>query len=235
MRCAVNYIAEVNSFERWLETHHLPATSQLLWYKLFALFNRCGWAEWVTVDNQRLMSLTQCESLNTFLRARTQLIKAGLIKFQRGKKGSPSRYKYISFDSKNELQMEPYTEPKAEPFAELQTEHINKLNKTKPNKEVIGSNNKTPKPPYQEFRQYAGDDKDMLDALLGFAEMRRAIKKPLTARAEKLTLSSLDKLSSDRDEKIAILNKSTMHNWQGVFPLRDDGEKTEGKKGWREL
>lgn len=115
----------------------------------------------MTVDNQRLMSLIQCESKNTFLRARDNLIEAGLIEFRKGKKGSPSQYKYISFGSKNEpktelqteLKMEPYTEPKTEP----QTGHINKLNKTKPNKEVIGSNNKTPKPPYQEFRQYAGN------------------------------------------------------------------------------
>ena len=43
----MNYIAEINAFERWLETNHLSAVSQLLWYKLIMLFNRCGWLEWI--------------------------------------------------------------------------------------------------------------------------------------------------------------------------------------------
>lgn len=37
----MTYIELINGFENWLETHHLPIASQLLWYKLIALFNRC--------------------------------------------------------------------------------------------------------------------------------------------------------------------------------------------------
>lgn len=97
----MNYILEINAFERWLETNHLSATSQLLWYKLVALFNRCGWAEWIGVDNQRLMFSIQCKSETTFLRARDALIKNGLFEYRKGKKGSPNRYKMISFDRLN--------------------------------------------------------------------------------------------------------------------------------------
>lgn len=73
------------------------------------------------------------------------------------------------------------------------------------------------------FSDYAGDDKELFDALHDFAEMRKSIKKPLsTARAAKMLIGKLDKLASDRETKIAILNQSIFKNWQGVFPLKDD-------------
>lgn len=97
----MNYIKEINAFERWLETNYLPATSQLLWYKLVALFNRCGWAEWITVDNQRLMVLIQCKSEKTFIRARDSLIEKGLFVYRKGKKGCPNAYRMVSFEAIN--------------------------------------------------------------------------------------------------------------------------------------
>ena len=73
------------------------------------------------------------------------------------------------------------------------------------------------------FSDYAGDDKELFDALHDFAEMRKSIKKPLsTARAARMLIGKLDKLASDRETKIAILNQSIFKNWQGVFPLKDD-------------
>lgn len=92
----MNYIAELNAFDRWLETNYLPALSELLWRKMIALFNRCGWAEWISVDNQRLMGLIQVKREATFIDYRNKLVEAGLIEYQKGKKGSPNRYKLIS-------------------------------------------------------------------------------------------------------------------------------------------
>ena len=67
----MTYIEKLNAFDRWLETNYLPAQSQLLWYKLISLFNKCGWAEWVTIDNQRLMSLIQIRREATFIEVRS--------------------------------------------------------------------------------------------------------------------------------------------------------------------
>lgn len=73
------------------------------------------------------------------------------------------------------------------------------------------------------FSEYAAGDLELLKALNDFAEMRKAIKKPLsTERAAKMLLTSLDKLTTDGKEKIAILNQSIFKNWQGVFPLKGD-------------
>lgn len=93
----MNYIEEINSFHRWLETHHLSSTAQLLWFKFMNLFNRCGWEEWVSVDNLtlRLLSCSGCEK--SALKARNELVKAGLVTHIKGKRGCPSKYKMISF------------------------------------------------------------------------------------------------------------------------------------------
>lgn len=73
------------------------------------------------------------------------------------------------------------------------------------------------------FTTYAGDDSELLKALFDFAEMRKAIKKPLaTERAAKMLTTSLDKLAKDSKTKIAILNQSIFKSWQGVFPLKDN-------------
>ena len=80
------------------------------------------------------------------------------------------------------------------------------------------------------FSTYAGKDNELLDALNGFAEMRKAIKKPLsTERAAKMLLSSLDKLAPDSKTKIEILNQSIFKNWQGVFPLKEQNQGAPSK------
>lgn len=89
----MSYIDLINAFERWLETNYLPISSQLLWHKLIGLFNRCGWSEWVTVDNQRLMSIMQIKNEKTFIKCRDNLINSGLFIYKKGKKGSPNQYK----------------------------------------------------------------------------------------------------------------------------------------------
>jgi len=89
----MDYIKQLNAFELWLETNHLPGTAQMIWYKLFMLFNRCGWSEWVIVDNRRLMVLADIKSETTFINARNKLVENGLIESQKGRKGSPNRYK----------------------------------------------------------------------------------------------------------------------------------------------
>lgn len=125
----MNYIAEINAFERWLETNYLPSSAQLLWYKLIMLCNKAGWCEWVTVDNQRLMALIQLKREATFIELRNKLIEAGLIEYRKGKKGSPNQYKIKTFNLKVQTEVE--TVVKSVVKTEVQTVDIDKLNKTK--------------------------------------------------------------------------------------------------------
>lgn len=104
----MSYIDLIKAFERWCETNYLPISSQLLWYKLISLFNSCGWSEWVTVDNQRLMSKMQIKNEKTFIKCRDKLIEAGLFFYKKGKKGSPNQYKIntVIFTVQNTGQIE---------------------------------------------------------------------------------------------------------------------------------
>ena len=80
------------------------------------------------------------------------------------------------------------------------------------------------------FAKFAGEDHALLEALTGFAEMRKTIKKPLTVRAANMVC---EKLGSFHDEEwVAILNQSTMNCWQGLFPL-DEGRQTQPKQNTR--
>ena len=60
-----------------------------------------------------------------------------------------------------------------------------------------------------------------LKALKDFKTMRNKIKKPLTKRAEDMLLTSLNQLSKDEQEQVAILNQSIFHCWQGVYALKN--------------
>ena len=73
------------------------------------------------------------------------------------------------------------------------------------------------------FESYSQGDEPLLKALNDFAEMRTAIKKAFsTERAVQMLLTKLDGLASDRETKVAILEQSTFHNWQTVYPLKGD-------------
>jgi hypothetical protein len=91
-------------------------------YKLIHIFNRCGWAEWVSVDTLRLMSATQIKSEKTFRLNRDKLIEADLIEYRRGKKEFPSRYK-ISEKVLNDFE----TKYKAKFTADLTTNSISDI------------------------------------------------------------------------------------------------------------
>lgn len=95
----IDYIKQLNGFERWLESHYLPSAAQLLYYKLLSINNMAGWCEWIQVDNQRVMSRCHMSREATLVENRNKLIDAGLIEFQRGKKGSPNKYKICTFKS----------------------------------------------------------------------------------------------------------------------------------------
>ncbi len=88
----MNYLKEINAFERYVEANFLPPAAQLMWYKLIALFNRCGWPDWVTLDNIRLMTLCGMRQEKTCIKTRDFLILHGMIRYRRGRKGFPSRY-----------------------------------------------------------------------------------------------------------------------------------------------
>lgn len=84
----------------------------------------------------------------------------------------------------------------------------------------------------EQITEYTGNE-ELKNALKAFVQMRSFIKKPMTEYALKLMLKKLDELGNNDTTKIAILNQSITHNWQGIFPLKDEytnHEKQQEKK-----
>ena len=72
--------------------------------------------------------------------------------------------------------------------------------------------------------QIAGytQNEELQNALKAFVQMRAFIKKPLTEYGLKLLLNKLSKIGRTDAEKIAIVNRSVEHNWQGFFEIKEE-------------
>ena len=90
----MNYLLEINAFNRMMRRQPLSGTAQLLWYKLMDFDNYLRWPERFSMDNARLAGLIY-SSENKAKAARDQLVKAGLLEFTQGVKSRPSSYRLI--------------------------------------------------------------------------------------------------------------------------------------------
>lgn len=57
------------------------------------------------------------------------------------------------------------------------------------------------------------------ETLIEFIKMRKLIKSPMTDHALELLIKKLEKMSSDVDVQIEILNQSIQNSWKGIFPI----------------
>lgn len=67
-------------------------------------------------------------------------------------------------------------------------------------------------------------------AIIEFVAFRKSIKKPMSDHAVKLMISKLNKMTSDINEQIEIINQSILNGWQGIFPLKQEQKKTARKE-----
>lgn len=80
-------------------------------------------------------------------------------------------------------------------------------------------------------------DERLQEPLRNFVEMRKAIKRPITARGLELAVKKLQQMTSNIAEQMDIVNQSTMNSWQGFFPLKrlDERQKHAPKGSTQEL
>ena len=88
-----------------------------------------------------------------------------------------------------------------------------KTKKAKPKKQVKS---------YDEQIEEYTQNEDLKTALKAFVQMRAFIKKPLTEYALKLMLKKLDGMATDDGTKTTIVNNAVEHNWQGIYPLKEE-------------
>lgn len=78
---------------------------------------------------------------------------------------------------------------------------------------------KKPKETHNSIIENYTINEDLREALKGFVEMRKEIKKPITAKGLKIALGKLDKWALDDLTKIDIVNQSIERSRSGLFPL----------------
>lgn len=83
-------------------------------------------------------------------------------------------------------------------------------------------NNNKKKSDYAIIIEEYTSSQELSEAIYNFIDMRKAIKAPMTDNAIKLLLKKLDKMATTEDEKIALLEQSTMNSWKGIFPLKQE-------------
>lgn len=94
----------------------------------------------------------------------------------------------------------------------------NTNNNTVSNKKERKSKSKS----YDEQIAEYTENEELQNALKAFVQMRAFIKKPLTEYGLKLLLNKLSKIGRTDAEKIAIVNRSVEHNWQGFFEIKEE-------------
>lgn len=72
------------------------------------------------------------------------------------------------------------------------------------------------------FKTFAKGNEDLEQALKDFEDMRKLIKKPMSDRAKKILVSNLEKLSTNPEIQVKILEQSIVHSWQSVYALKEN-------------
>lgn len=122
------------------------------------------------------------------------------------------------FDSKTEKNSDKSEKNPCNSEKNPPKEKEKKAKEIKENQTKDESSRKAPAPDC--FIAFAGDNAKLLEALREFESFRKKIKAPLTERAKELLVQNLQKLSSNPNEQIEILNQSILSGWKGVFELR---------------
>lgn len=99
--------------------------------------------------------------------------------------------------------------------------------------EKVKKEEKSKKPTAKEeildiFNRFAGHDDELALALQSFAEMRKAIKKPLTVNAANLVCKTLK--GFPQSDWIEIINQSILNSWAGLFPLKTETGRNPGQQ-----
>ena len=82
--------------------------------------------------------------------------------------------------------------------------------------------NKNKKTEYDVLIENYTSNMELRNTIYEFIKMRKGIKKPITSYGLKKMLNKLDRLASDDEIKIQILDQSIEHSWNGIFELKDN-------------
>ena len=115
-------------------------------------------------------------------------------------------------------------------LCDQQTEQqVNNNRTTSEQQPNTNKNDKNIKNGKNEINTYS-DNATLNKSILEFMAYRKSIKKPMTDNAVKLMLRKLNKMGSDVNEQVEILNQSIVNGWTGIFPLREEKKQQKQNK-----
>lgn len=143
---------------------------------------------------------------------------------ENGKKGGRPKTKTPLFENEN-----PPFEDEKPPFEKSKTTRLDKtrLDKTRLDETRLDKTKKADKRPFDEI-----EDPEIKAAALGFREMRKNQRKPMTPRAEELLLAKLYKMASDDfgnlipSKAVELLDNSTTKGWLDIYPVKESKKST---------
>lgn len=164
-------------------------------------------------SNEHLAEFCQCSKTKVST-AITKLIECGYVYIQnfdgrkRELKSSLSNFERQTFKNCNAA------------FQNLK--ESNTYSNTDSNTVSNKKERKSKSKPYDEQIAEYTQNEELQNALKAFVQMRAFIKKPLTEYGLKLLLNKLSKIGRKDAEKIAVVNRSVEHNWQGFFEIKEE-------------
>lgn len=247
----MNYIKQLNAFWIWRKYQSDISHSESdLYFALLHCANESGWKTQVSLPNSTLMATANIENKSQLSTLRNRLVQKGLIQYMPGKKGKAPVYiiKKLyddesdigtdigshnctnqdtnmdigSHNCTNELTNQ-MTNPDTNQMTNQTTLYKHKQNKnTKKEREKKDQT-------YNEILDRLVEDENLKAAYLEFIKMRKLIKKPMTNKALEMLIRKVDKLEPESIErKIELLDNAVLHNWQSVYPLKDNDFAKDG-------
>jgi len=91
-------------------------------------------------------------------------------------------------------------------------------------------------PPISPFDDFCGNNEELKEALQGWMEMRKKLKKPLTDRALKLNLGKLHQMTGGfQPTMVEVVNQSTMNGWLSFYPIKKDDRSADPFAGAKDF
>jgi len=81
------------------------------------------------------------------------------------------------------------------------------------------------------FETFCGENKELLIAFKDWEEMRKKIKKAPTERAKQLAIKDLEKISTNVETQINVIENATLRCWQSFYPLKEEPKQAKTKVG----
>lgn len=221
----MGYIKLDRAIENW--RYKTKPNYVALWVELLLRANHSA-KKWNDIVIERGQFVTSYESLQKGTGLSLQQIRTifNKLKEEEITIKTTNKYSLITIVNYDKYQGEITTTNKQ---TNNQEDEILTNNQQTTNKQLTtNKNNKNKKNEKNNKYIYRGSEK-LIDALLGFEEMRKLIKSPMTDKARDRLVKRLNSITTDENEQIEILENSIVNCWKDVYPLKKKSEDEERK------